>query len=684
MFSKLVERNSKRDRKNNGLYFGSMIISIIAFYIILSLSHQDVMLFLKKMESDAVNRLFAIVPIFYGATLVMLFFLVYFASSMQMERRKHEFGIYLTLGMRRGKLFSMLLLEDFRNNIIALGIGLPVAVAISELISLITTKIVGLGIISHRFSLSFMAVLFTVIGFLAVKFVAFIFLSGKTASKEIGELITYSPAGIKKMLPKGIYVLASVLGILLLAKTYHYGISGEAWDSPRNMGITVILGGIGTVLLFFGMRLIIGVLMNFGSKRKLHTYNFRQIQELVINRSAVLALCSLLIFSALCLFGAGVAISVNSASNREHVLDYTFKDENLEGGKGIDAGKVRKQIAEAGLKPYFSRIIEIKIGDPKDEGKVSFENIANELKDSKDSKNREILINNFEQLSDCQLISLSGYNELRKAANLKPVDLREDEAFLYMGRDFLIDETLMNNVVKTNPQIKVMGKILKITGDVQSLPVVTDREITLAEALVVSDNIFMEYTGGRYSSYVSGILAPDFVKEKGLMRAISDINEKLNETLLKYESYLQNMGRQLFFIISASYITIYLAIVFLVIANTIIGVQFLMGQRKSYRRYQTLIHLGAGYETLCKSSEKQINWYFGLPIAIALVNSFFGVQSLFTGILPSGIKVNMAQELIIAVLMILLLGVFEVIYMRIVKRNSNKYLLSLMEPKREE
>lgn len=74
MFSKLVARNSKRDRKNNGLYFGSMIISIIAFYIILSLSHQDIMIFLKKMESDAVNRLLTIVPIFYVATLVILFF----------------------------------------------------------------------------------------------------------------------------------------------------------------------------------------------------------------------------------------------------------------------------------------------------------------------------------------------------------------------------------------------------------------------------------------------------------------------------------------------------------------------------------------------------------------------------------------------------------------------------------
>ena len=83
-----------------------------------------------------------------------LFFLVYFASSMQMERRKHEFGVYLTLGMRRSKLFLLLLLEDLRNSVLALGIGLPISILISELISLITAKIVGLGIIEHQFSLS--------------------------------------------------------------------------------------------------------------------------------------------------------------------------------------------------------------------------------------------------------------------------------------------------------------------------------------------------------------------------------------------------------------------------------------------------------------------------------------------------------------------------------------------------
>ena len=50
MFSNLILRNSKRNRKENGLFFGSLIISIVAFYIILSLSKQDVMVFLAKWK----------------------------------------------------------------------------------------------------------------------------------------------------------------------------------------------------------------------------------------------------------------------------------------------------------------------------------------------------------------------------------------------------------------------------------------------------------------------------------------------------------------------------------------------------------------------------------------------------------------------------------------------------------
>ena len=55
MFSDLILRNSRLSRRENGLFFSSLVISIVAFYMILSLSKQDVMVFLAKMESDAVN-----------------------------------------------------------------------------------------------------------------------------------------------------------------------------------------------------------------------------------------------------------------------------------------------------------------------------------------------------------------------------------------------------------------------------------------------------------------------------------------------------------------------------------------------------------------------------------------------------------------------------------------------------
>lgn len=710
MFFELVFRNSKRSRKDNHLYFSSMIISIIAFYMILSLSHQDVMLFLKKMESDAVTRLLAMIPVFYVVTLVLLFFLVYFASSMQMQRRTHEFGVYLTLGMKRSKLFMMLLLEDFRNNLISLGIGLPIAIMLSELISLITAKVVGLGIITHRFSLSTDALLFTVMGFLGVKFAAIVFLSAKTSSREIGELLNNSVSGMKKSFSKWIYFLSIVIGIIMLAKAYEMGIQENAWHNIVNMSIAVSSGIIGTILLVFGMRIIIGFLIKFGSKKELHTYNFRQVQELVIHRSALPAICSLLIFCALCFFASGIAISTAKSNTAIHLLDYTFKEIPSEHHKEADSKleksdetssdneeektsetsgiskleKVKEILKSENLEDSFSKILEIKVGHSNKANAISFENVRTALEKIQDSKSKDRYLRSLRPDKYYYLIALSGYNELKKAADEEPIELKDKEAILYMNRDFLSDEQMLNEVLGLSLEADVYGENMKLLPKVESLPLVTDRAISIRIALIVEDNLFDLYTAGDYSTYVSAVLDHDLVKEKGLMGAISQTNEALNQTSLRYESHIQNMGRTLFFVISASYITTYLAIVFLVVANTIIAVMFLMGQRKSHKRYQTLIHLGATYEILCKSCAKQINWYFGLPILLAIINSFFGVQSLFQGILPSEVKNNFDQQMIIAIGMILLLGVFEFAYIFMVKKHSDRYLWTLMEPKRED
>lgn len=681
MFSELVKRNSRRSRRENGLFFTSLLISIIAFYIILSLSHQDVMVFLQRMESDAVNRLLTLVPVLYGLTLFILFFLVYYANRFQLARRRHEFGVYLMLGMQRRKLFGMLLAEDLRSSLIALAIGLPAAVLISEVISLVTARLVGLGIVGHRFALSLSAIGWTAVGFLAIKLLASLILSGKIVREEIGALLTETPEGTKKQRPAVVYAAALVLGIALLAGAYTFAIRGYAWSGLRYMAGTLTLGVAGTLLLFYGLRVIIDRLARRGGAGRLRVFNFRQIEETVIHRSGALAICSLLILAALCCFGAGVA-TARSSRAETHTLDYTFPTDSK------SADTVRDTLAAHGLDSAFSDIFEMRIGRTSTDyqNTVKFPALQRTIDAMPVSDERQQLQYLLEAVSYPHLIALSSYNRLLTAAGLPELTLAPDEAAVYCDSEVSSAENtaLLDRLIADGAAVTIDGAPFTLTGQVQSVSVVTDRSITISFALIVPDAAFDHYTQGDYDIYLDAVLAPSVTEGRSLMRAIADMNEQLDPLGLEYESYLQNLGRELFYIVAASYLTIYLAIIFLVVANTVIGVQFLMGQQKAARRYRTLVRLGAEHDTLCRAAKAQINWYFGLPVGVAAVSSAFGVRALFSGILSASAQSGMTEMMIAAGAMISLLCVVEWIYMAAVKRSSSKYLLTLMAPEREE
>ena len=128
MFFKQVWRNAIRHRKDNGLFFGSLIIAIIAFYTLLSLKEQDVMRYLAAVESVAVSKLFKLIPLVYMVSLFFVFFLVYFACKYQTDSRRKEFGMYLMLGMKYSRLFAILFCETFLNSLISLLTGIPLLI----------------------------------------------------------------------------------------------------------------------------------------------------------------------------------------------------------------------------------------------------------------------------------------------------------------------------------------------------------------------------------------------------------------------------------------------------------------------------------------------------------------------------------------------------------------------------
>lgn len=675
MFYDLVKRNSKRNRKENGLFFISLIVSIVAFYIILSLEKQDVIIFLKTMESQALDKLFLLIPVLYGLSLFILFFLVYFAGKYQLERRNRELGMYLMLGMKRRKLLLMLFMEELRNSILSLAIGIPIAIFISEIISLATAKIVGLGIIGHSFSFSMTAILGTIAGYFIIRFIALIILSGKFSKKEVIELLSDSQTEKKRKINKVAVAIKFLLGIIFLAVAFTIAIAGLSWKSIKLFAITVILGLSGMFLLFQGIGVLFEIILRKKqSKGELKMFTFRQLQESVFLKPNTMAISSLLILMTISCFAYGIPVGYLNNSKEAHVMDYTFKGSKEE---------VQSIIKDLNLEQYIDGIYDMNLGMCYKKG-IDIKELVAVIEKQPNSEDKDIALNNIQHMDRPYLISVNSYNKLLEIQGKDAIELKDNEVALYNDPQFRTGDTI-KRTLKERPTLYINGQDYRLVDKYYSDSIVTDSLITIMNGLIVPEEMFDKYTDkNNVSTYWNVTLKKEFVDEKGLMQAISMVNEKLNTAEIRYESYLQNIGRELFYTVSASYTTIYLAVIFLIIANTVMGVQFLMHQQKTRKRYVSLTYLGANYEMLCKSSRNQITWYFSLPIIVSTISSIFAVRSLFTGIMTTSMKDHVGKLMVISIPVIAVICVIELLYMHLVKKSSDKNILKLMDIKRED
>ena len=414
-------------------------------------------------------------------------------------------------------------------------------------------------------------------------------------------------------------------------------------------------------------------------KRKgLRTFTLRQLQESVFLKSGFLASCSLLLLIAFCCLSFG--ISATFSQKPERFTDFTFVGEEQE---------VKEKLEQAGIMEQFQNFYQMELSFLSTfEGEHTFscEELLKAIKELPPSENRDILINNLGYLDAPYIIKLSSYNQLLKSAGKEPLVLKEDEVFLYedprMSEEYV--ETLQE-ALKTGVHLQIDGQDYLMKEKVMSYDVVTDDKITLMDALIVEDSVFeILCEKDSTQSYWNAILNDKIIENEGLIKGFTDINKELAKTGLEYESYMENMGRHLFYIVSESYLSIYLGVVFLIIANTAIGTQFLMYQGKTGKRYQALFALGADFSKASKSGRTQVCWYFFLPAGVAAVSSVFGIQSMTNGLLSSYFEEQQSNIIVIALLVVCLIAVVEWVYIRTVMKNSDRNIHALLERKRDE
>ena len=680
MFFDFVKRNSRQTRKENGVYFASLIVSIVAFYVILSLGEQDVMRYLKTIESNAVDRLLLLIPVLYGFSLVFVFFLVYFANRYQLQQRSHEFGMYLMMGMKQSKLFLMMKGEAIWNSIMSLCIGLPIALFITELINLTTSRLVGLGIVGHAFRISWIGILLTICGFFLVQLLAMLILSFKLSRKEPLELLHEDKEKSQStMTPKwGVVSLLSgatlLLGTIFLCIAYGMAILYLRNFDYSVFAIILLIGIMGTFIMFRGLGSLIGVYVKKKGKSTtgLSMFTARQLQENVLHQWSSLAISSLLILMAMVCFAFGTSTALTNDAAATRTVDYTFNDEKAE---------IQAVVQSAGLAPYVEQFYGMALHNfyaSEDESTLNFHfawtGLMEEISNAPDSEAKNILINNFSQKGNPYFISLSSYNDMLQAAGKEQIVLADNEVAMYSSDVTGSSYDVLKDLLQKEPTIEIAEKKYTLASNLYSDNIVADRAITLMYALIVPDTLFTQYFDEADTWLWNMTLKSDFVKEKGLMQAMLEVDQVLNTMGVQFESYLASMGRQLFYTVAATYTTFYLGVMFLLIANTVLGLNFLMQQRSTRSRYETLAMLGANVQSICQSARKQIWLYFILAITVALISGIFGIWSLLTA-MPAA-EFNVRNISVIGLVVVLFI-IIEVLYIRMIQRKSDAEIQKL-------
>lgn len=683
MFFKFIVRNSGKLRRENGVYFASLVISVAAFYVILSLGEQDVMMYLKNIESDAVSKLMLMLPILYVVSLFFVFFLVYFANRYQLQRRSHEFGTYLMMGMKSSRLFVMIMGETLWNGLIALLIGAPGALFLTELISLTTSRLIGMGIIGHQFRISWQALGLTIFGFMLVQLFAMAILSLKMSCKEPVDLMYEQKDKVQKILSPSWGLVSLMLGSALLCTAYVLAIVYLHTLDAMLFALITVVGISGTFMLFRGLGSLIGIFIRRKSSAStgLTVFTGRQLQENVLHQWTSLAVSSLLILLAVICFTYGISTILERGSASGRSADFTFE---------TSEEKITSVLASDELKPFVRDYYTMKFGllgsknagisDNTEAHTFSWEGLEQIISVEDSSDIKENLLNNLENNNRPYLISLSSYNSLLRSINKTPIVLSSDEIAMYSSEQFSFSHDILSKALKSNPTVRIDNKQYRLTSMLYTSNLVADRAVTISYALIVPEDVFNALVCDLGNSpHWNMVLNPDFVSKKGLMQAIQQVDKILDDSGLQYESYLASMGRQLFYIVAGSYITLYLGVMFLIIANTVLGLKFLMQQRSTRRRYYTLAMLGASVKELCSSARAQIRLYFGLVIAVALISSGFGVVAMLRTFLriPVTSNVNISTVAYMAGAAFIVFIIFELGYIWMIMKKSDEEIMKL-------
>ena len=649
MLFKLSIRNMKKSFKDYAIYFLTLVLGVAIFYMFNSLDSQQAMFQVSQSTRDMISLMIELLGMISVFIAIVLGFLIVYANNFLVNRRKREFGIYMTLGMGRRKISTIILFETILVGILSLVVGIFIGVFASQFMSILVAKLFEADMTEFTFVFSKDACIKTCIYF-AVMYLAVIIFNTLTISRyKLINLLTAVRKNEKvKIKNPVISILVFIISAVILGYAYYLVTGGvRELQTGDELLKPILMGIVGTIGIFWSLS---GFILRIIQSRKsiylkgTNMFVLRQLNNKINTNIVSMTVICLMLFMTISVLSS--SLSIKSALDSQ--LDrFTPVDLNL---------YKTAYLPESYVSSYSGKTIyntEEQIEDSRHPVSYTLETNGYDMNNLKDIIELPIYalpewtladsLGDYYETTKSQypmltydisesIIKISDYNKIAELYGEEQYTLNDDEYIVLCNYEQMIE--IRNQTLSTNSNIEINGKtyhskyneckdgfIFIATTEINAgIILVPDSfeikaEDTEQYLLVANYNAETEEGKQEIENTLIGSGDTEFfenVREKGI-----DLDGSSKISITESSKGLATI---------IIFIAIYLGIVFLIASSAILALKQLTESSDNKQRYTILRKIGCDEKMINGALFRQIFIFFMMPLVLAMIHSIFGIK----------------------------------------------------------
>lgn len=627
MFSKIAINNVKRSFKDYSIYFLTLTLGVCIFYSFNSLDSQNAIQEMNKntIFRESLELLMSGTSVFVS---VILGGLIVYANNFLIKKRKRELGLYMTLGMSKGKISRILIVETLLIGVVSLIAGVGLGIIVSQGLSVLTANILSMDLDKYKFVFSLVAMMKSIVYFGIIYLLVMIFNQFTISKYKLIDMLNASKRNEEvKLKNPFVSVLTFILSVAFLIFAYmrilETGLNAEDTD----LIITILMGVFGTLLFFFSLS---SFFIQIAQKNKgfyfknINIFVLRQINNKVNTNFLSMTIISLILFLTISLIFTAFDLKGTIDKNTANTTPF-------DASAFLVVNQEEEDPAVNDIEAYLNNIDFTFEAYEKhaffDEYLLDL--TIEDLLSQYLSDEEKIAIQENYMYGPVSALKISDYNAIINLTGQESVDLKEDEILVVSTYGKIIQA--LPEYMKNEENIIIEDKAYKIKNDV---PIEENIKINRGSNffyLIIPDN----FTGNLQLEYTSfNVIYEDRYIEKSeekFTTLFNDLDENkyrsINPGLVigstEYQIKEQEKGSAALFI----FLGLFLGLIFIISSAAVMALQQLSDASDSLERYKSLKKIGVTDKLINGAILKQCLIYFLLPLGLAVIHSIVGIKA---------------------------------------------------------